>query len=51
VRAKEREGVIPIGNPENHRDLVVKVASYSAYFLELEKKVQDEIMALRGLSI
>jgi len=32
-------------HPEEHRDLVVRVAGYSAYFVELVPKVQDEIVA------
>jgi pyruvate formate-lyase/glycerol dehydratase family glycyl radical enzyme len=31
-------------HPENHRDLVVRVAGYSAYFVQLTKAVQDEII-------
>jgi pyruvate formate-lyase/glycerol dehydratase family glycyl radical enzyme len=31
-------------HPENHRDLVVRVAGYSAYFVQLGKVVQDEII-------
>ncbi len=31
-------------NPENHRDLIVRVAGYSAFFVELCKEVQDEII-------
>jgi pyruvate formate-lyase/glycerol dehydratase family glycyl radical enzyme len=31
--------------PEKHRDLVVRVAGYSAYFVQLNKAVQDEIIA------
>lgn len=31
--------------PENHRDLVVRMAGYSAYFVQLGKTVQDEIIA------
>ncbi len=31
-------------HPENHRDLVVRVAGYSAYFVQLSKTVQDEII-------
>ena len=38
-------------HPENYRDLVVRVAGYSAYFLGLGKKVQDEIIARTELSI
>ena len=32
-------------HPENHPHLIVKVAGYSAYFAELDKSVQDEIIA------
>jgi formate C-acetyltransferase len=32
-------------NPENYRDLVVRMAGYSAYFVQLGKTVQDEIIA------
>jgi pyruvate formate-lyase/glycerol dehydratase family glycyl radical enzyme len=32
-------------HPERHRDLIVRVAGYSAYFVSLDKKVQDEIIA------
>jgi len=31
-------------NPENYRHLVVRVAGYSAYFTELDKDLQDEII-------
>jgi pyruvate formate-lyase/glycerol dehydratase family glycyl radical enzyme len=31
-------------HPEEHRDLVVRVAGYSAYFVQLTKAVQDEII-------
>jgi len=30
--------------PEKHRDLIVRVAGYSAYFVSLNKTVQDEII-------
>jgi formate C-acetyltransferase len=30
--------------PENHRDLIVRVAGYSAYFVDLSKGVQDDII-------
>jgi formate C-acetyltransferase len=30
--------------PEQYRGLVVRVAGYSAYFVELAKEVQDEII-------
>lgn len=32
-------------NPENYRDLIVRVAGYSAFFVELEKSVQDDIIS------
>lgn len=32
-------------HPEQYRDLVVRVAGYSAYFVELAPEVQDEIIA------
>lgn len=31
-------------HPEQHRDLIVRVAGYSAYFIELDRGVQDEII-------
>ena len=31
--------------PERHRNLMVRVAGYTAYFVELEKTVQDEIIS------
>ncbi|MEO0278006.1 MAG: pyruvate formate lyase family protein [candidate division WOR-3 bacterium] len=31
--------------PENYRDLLVRVATYSAYFVELPKDIQDDIIA------
>ncbi len=31
-------------HPEQHRNLLVRVAGYSAYFVELERGVQDEII-------
>jgi pyruvate-formate lyase len=30
--------------PQNHRDLVVRVAGYSAYFVQLGKVIQDEVI-------
>ena len=30
--------------PENYRDLVIRVAGYSAYFTQLEKEVQNDII-------
>ena len=32
-------------NPEEHRALTIRVAGYTAYFVELDKKLQDEIIA------
>jgi formate C-acetyltransferase len=32
-------------NPAQYRDLLVRVATYSAYFVELSKQVQDDIIA------
>ena len=32
-------------HPESHRDLIVRVAGYSAFFVELCKDVQDEIIS------
>ena len=31
-------------HPENYRDLVIRVAGYSAYFVQLGKVIQDEII-------
>jgi pyruvate formate-lyase/glycerol dehydratase family glycyl radical enzyme len=31
-------------NPEKHRDLIIRVAGYSAYFIQLGKSIQDEII-------
>ena len=31
-------------DPDHHRDLIVRVAGYSAYFVHLTKPVQDEII-------
>jgi formate C-acetyltransferase len=31
-------------HPENHRDLIVRVAGYSAYFVQLGKPMQEEII-------
>jgi formate C-acetyltransferase len=32
-------------DPEAHRDLIVRVAGYSAYFAQLDAAVQDEIIS------
>jgi autonomous glycyl radical cofactor GrcA len=34
----------PQTHPENHRDLIVRVAGYSAYFPDSNKVIQDEII-------
>ena len=31
-------------HPEEHRDLLIRVAGYTAFFVELGKEVQDEII-------
>ena len=31
-------------HPENHRNLVVRVAGFSAYFINLDRELQDEII-------
>ena len=31
-------------NPNNYRDLIVRVAGYSDYFIDLSKDLQDEII-------
>ena len=37
-------------NPEEYRNLVVRVAGFSAFFVLLEKGVQDEIIARTELT-
>ena len=32
-------------NPEAYKDLVVRVVGYSAFFVELDKSVQDDIIS------
>jgi len=32
-------------HPEEHRDLIVRVAGYSDYFCDLSRELQDEIIA------
>ena len=31
-------------NPEAHRNVIVRVAGYSAYFIQLDKPMQDEVI-------
>ncbi len=37
-------------NPEDYRDLVVRIAGYSAYFVEMCKELQDDIIGRSELS-
>ena len=37
--------------PERYRDLIVRVAGYSAYFTDLNKGVQDDIVRRTEVSI
>ena len=32
-------------HPENYRDLLVRVATYSAYFVELHAEIQNDIIS------
>ncbi|WP_154650631.1 glycine radical domain-containing protein, partial [Terrisporobacter glycolicus] len=42
----DREKLIEAqNNPEEHKDLVVRVAGYSAQFTVLAKEVQDDIIS------
>ena len=38
-------------HPENHRQLVVRIWGWSAYFVELDKKYQDHVIARQVYSI
>jgi pyruvate formate-lyase/glycerol dehydratase family glycyl radical enzyme len=38
-------------SPENYRDLIVRVAGYSAYFVDLSKGVQDDIIKRMEVNI
>lgn len=33
------------GNPENYRDLMVRVAGFTQYWCEIGKPIQDEVIA------
>lgn len=35
-------------NPEKYKNLVVRVSGYSAYFVKLDKELQDEIIMRTG---
>jgi formate C-acetyltransferase len=37
-------------NPNEHRDLIVRVAGYSAYFVQLTKAIQNDIVARTELT-
>jgi formate C-acetyltransferase len=37
-------------NPQAYRDLLVRIAGYSAYFIELNKELQDDIIGRTELS-
>jgi len=37
-------------NPEQHRDLVVRVSGFSAYYVELSDDVQEDILRRRAHS-
>lgn len=37
-------------NPEKHADLLVRVAGYSAYFVDLSKGLQDSIINRNEMS-
>ena len=32
-------------NPKDYQNILVRVAGYSAYFVELERKIQDDIIS------
>ena len=32
-------------NPENYRNIIIKVGGYSAYFTDLGKEIQEEIIS------
>jgi pyruvate-formate lyase len=38
-------------SPEKYRDLIVRVAGYSAYFVDLSKGVQDDVVRRMEVSI
>jgi formate C-acetyltransferase len=35
-------------DPEAHRGLIVRIAGYSAYFTDLSRDLQDDLIARRG---
>lgn len=38
-------------HPEAHRDLVVRIAGFSAYFVELHKGLQDDVIRRTELDL
>ena len=36
--------------PENYQDLLVRIAGYSAYFVDLSKELQDDLIGRTELS-
>ena len=38
-------------HPENYKGMLVRVAGYTAYFVELDKTVQDDIISRTTLSL
>ncbi|SDF84296.1 Choline trimethylamine-lyase [Sporomusa acidovorans DSM 3132] len=38
-------------NPENYKDLVVRIAGFSAYFVELYKGLQDDVIQRTELAL
>jgi formate C-acetyltransferase len=38
-------------HPENHRQLVVRIWGWSAYFVELDKEYQDHVIARQAYAL
>ena len=38
-------------NPEEHRDLIVRVGGFSAYFVQLSPGIQDDVIGRSELTI
>ncbi len=38
-------------NPDKYRDLIVRVAGFSAYFVELSKSIQDQVIDRTELTL
>ena len=41
---KQEDLISAQSNPEKYRDLLVRVAGYSAYFVDMAKEAQDEVI-------